>query len=49
MNALNFALLAFVAHLIWAETESDWIVAVMRIGSIVGIAAFVGYRLGGWM
>jgi hypothetical protein len=49
MNALNFACLAFVAHLLWAEVVDDWIEAVGRIVMIVGIAAFVGWRLGGWM
>lgn len=48
MNALNFGLMTFVAFLIWGDTETDWIVAVSRIVLIVGIAAFVGYRLGGW-
>lgn len=49
MNALNFALLAFVAHLIWGDFAKDWIEGVGRIALIVGLAAVVGYRLGGWM
>lgn len=50
MNALNFVLLAVAALILfWSEKTDSLVEGLGRIAIYIGIAMFVGWRLGGWM
>jgi len=49
MNALNFAILGYVAYMLWSDRTSDAVEGIVRIVIIVGLCSAFGYKLGGWI